>query len=174
MKKAVTFLCGMTAAVLMTGCGSVMPDLTEEETEIISEYAVGVLLKYDRVSSGRLMSQAEYESAEVKKLEKENTKAAEKSETEEEADAPDSTAETETVDVSQEEEVDVAAPSTIEEYYDIQDFTFQYSGYELAQSYRILGENDKALEAYNKVIQLFPDSWRAENSKSYIDRLNGN
>ena len=46
--------------------------------------------------------------------------------------------------------------------------------YELAQSYRILGENDKALEAYNKVIQLFPDSWRAENSKSYIDRLNGN
>ena len=135
MKKAVTFLCGMTAAVLMTGCGSVMPDLTEEETEIISEYAVGVLLKYDRVSSGRLMSQAEYESAEVKKLEKENTKAAEKSETEEEADAPDSTAETETVDVSQEEEVDVAAPSTIEEYYDIQDFTFQYSGYELAQSY---------------------------------------
>lgn len=135
MKKAVTFLCGMTAAVLMTGCGSVMPDLTEEETEIISEYAVGVLLKYDRVSSGRLMSQAEYESAEVKKLEKENTKAVEKSETEEEADAPDSTAETETVDVSQEEEVDAAAPSTIEEYYDIQDFTFQYSGYELAQSY---------------------------------------
>ena len=106
MKKAVTFLCGMTAAVLMAGCGSVMPDLTEEETEIISEYAVGVLLKYDRVSSGRLMSQAEYESAEVKKLEKENTKAAEESETEEEADAPDSTAETETVDVSQEEEVD--------------------------------------------------------------------
>ncbi len=45
--------------------------------------------------------------------------------------------------------------------------------YMLAQSYRILGENEKAIAAYDKVIALFPDSWRADNSKSYRDRLAG-
>ena len=37
VRKVGAFLCGITAAIFMTGCGSVMPDLTEEETEIISE-----------------------------------------------------------------------------------------------------------------------------------------
>ncbi len=45
--------------------------------------------------------------------------------------------------------------------------------YELAQSYRILGEDEKAIDAYNRVIELFPDSWRAENSVSYRNRLTG-
>ena len=71
MRRVGAFLCGITAAILMTGCGSVMPDLTEEETEIISEYAAGVLLKYDRVHGGRLMSEAEYEMEENKKAERE-------------------------------------------------------------------------------------------------------
>lgn len=135
MKKAVTFLCGITAAILMTGCSSVMPELTEEETEIISEYAVGVLLKYDRVSSGRLMSQSEYEAAEIKKLERENAKSVEESEKEEETTGEDTAVDTETIDVSQDETVEAVTPSTIEDYYGIQDFTFQYNGYELVQSY---------------------------------------
>ena len=41
MKKAKVLLCGVAAALLMTGCGD-MPDLTQDETELISEYAVGV------------------------------------------------------------------------------------------------------------------------------------
>lgn len=57
---------------------------------------------------------------------------------------------------------------------------FAYDGtneeaiYQLAQSYRILKENEKAIAAYDKVIELFPDSWRAENARSYRDRLAGN
>ena len=46
MRKGCTFLCGIVAAMLVTGCGAVVPDLTQEETDLISEYAVGVLLKY--------------------------------------------------------------------------------------------------------------------------------
>lgn len=135
MKKVGIFLCSVMAVVLMTGCGSVMPDLTQEETDIISEYAVGVLLKYDRVSSGRLMSSSEYEAAEIKKMEKETAAEAEESEKEEE-EAPDmeSANDTEVVDRSQDGE-SAATPSTIEEFYGIQDFAFQYSGYELTQSY---------------------------------------
>ena len=45
--------------------------------------------------------------------------------------------------------------------------------YMLAQSYRIIGENEKALAAYDKVIELFPDSWRAQNARSYRTRVGG-
>lgn len=139
MKKAATFLCSITAAILMSGCSSVMPDLTQEETETISEYAAGVLLKYDKFSSGRLMSMSEYESAEMKKLEREaaaeERKAeraeSEKNETESDSDSSD---DAEVVDVSQDGETAVT-PSTIEEFFGIQDVTFQYTGYELVQSY---------------------------------------
>ena len=39
------------------------------------------------------------------------------------------------IDVSQDGEAAAAVPSTIEEYYGIQDITFQYTGYELTESY---------------------------------------
>lgn len=54
MKKANVLLGGMAAALLMTGCATV-PDLTQTETELISEYAVGVLLKYDKGHGRRLV-----------------------------------------------------------------------------------------------------------------------
>ena len=54
------------------------------------------------------------------------------------------------------------------------DETNEEAIYQLAQSYRILKENEKAIAAYDKVIELFPDSWRAENAQSYRDRLTGN
>ncbi|MCI9437674.1 MAG: tetratricopeptide repeat protein [Lachnospiraceae bacterium] len=54
------------------------------------------------------------------------------------------------------------------------DQTNEEAIYQLAQSYRILKENEKAIAAYDKVIELFPESWRAENAQSYKDRLTGN
>lgn len=54
------------------------------------------------------------------------------------------------------------------------DQTNEEAIYQLAQSYRILNENEKAIAAYDKVIELFPESWRAENAQSYKDRLTGN
>lgn len=137
MRKAGIFLCGIAAAVFMTGCGAEVPELTEEETETISEYAAGVLLKYDRVSKGRLLTMSEYEEEEDKKAERERKMAeaaaepAEEEETPEESKADD----TEVIDVSQDGEAAAAVPSTIEEYYGIQDITFQYTGYELTESY---------------------------------------
>lgn len=134
MRKAGIFLCGIMTAVLITGCGSVMPDLTEEETELISEYASGVLLKYDRVYSGRLMSMSEYEEEENKKAEREQKVIEERTAEEENTQESDESNGTEVVDVSQDEEA-APLPATIEEYYGIQDVTFQYAGYELVQSY---------------------------------------
>lgn len=135
MRKAGTFLCGIAAAVLMTGCGSVIPDLTEEETEIISDYAAGVLLKYDRISKGRLLDVSEYEEEKSKKEEWERALAEAAEQPVEEESVPEEgrTDDTEVIDVSQDGEA--AVPSTIEEFYGIQGITFQYTGYELADSY---------------------------------------
>ena len=167
MRRVGAFLCGITAAILMTGCGSVMPDLTEEETEIISEYAAGVLLKYDRVHGGRLMSEAEYEMEENKKAEREAAASAAEQQNEEENAAEESAASyTEVVDVSQDAEVVV--PSTIEEYYDIQDITFQYTGYELTDSYPSDSEEDNVFFAMDATegMQLLVLKFTATNVSS--------
>lgn len=140
MRKVGAVLCGITAAILMTGCGSDMPDLTEEETEIISEYAVDVLLKYDRVHSGRLMDMSEYEEEESKKAEREAAASAQEM-TEEEAPEERTEEDTKVIDASQDTAV-AAEPSTIEEFYGIQNITFQYTGYELVQSYPAATEGE--------------------------------
>lgn len=139
MRKVGIVLCGITAAIGLTGCGSIMPDLTEEETEIISEYASGVLLKYDRVHNSRLLSMSEYEEEENKRAEQEAAREAARAQEEENAGEEETPASeespengTEVIDASQDE---AAPPATIEEYYGIPDITFQYTGYELAQSY---------------------------------------
>lgn len=125
MRKVSTFLCGIIMAVLVSGCGAKMPDLTQEETDLISEYAVGVLLKYDKHHSSRLVDTTEYDVVDNEIPEPEP-------EQEEEADSPAD--ETEVVDISQDEEI-FAVPATIEEYYGISDFVFNYTGYELQSSY---------------------------------------
>ena len=45
--------------------------------------------------------------------------------------------------------------------------------YQMAQSYRFIGDTEKAVAAYDKVIELFPDSWRAERSQNYRTQLTG-
>lgn len=127
MKRINIFLCGIAATVMLTGCGT-MPDLTQEEIELISEYAVGVLLKYDTSNSRRLVDTSAYDET----PETEETAEETVQEVEEEQPETETVDDTEIIDVSQDEET---LPSTIESYYGIQNVTFQYSGYELTDSY---------------------------------------
>jgi hypothetical protein len=133
MKRTGIFLCSVAAAVLMTGCGA-MPDLTQEETDLISEYAVGVLLKYDTHNGSRLVDTSAYDEEPVVEEEPEE-EIAETVEEQPEIDAADTA---EVIDVSQDE---VSTVATIEEYYGIQDISFQYEGYEVTKTYPSL-ENE--------------------------------
>lgn len=55
-KKCLCGICLVAALVMsLTGCGSQIPDMTEEQREAISEYAVELLLKYDTNSQSRLV-----------------------------------------------------------------------------------------------------------------------
>lgn len=127
MRKVGAVLCGILVTALLSGCGANMPDLTQEETDIISEYAVGILLKYDKYHSSRLVDTTIYDD-EDEEIPEETPE--EISEVEPESTAND----TEVVDVSQDVEPS-APPATIEEYYGIQGITFQYLGYDLTRSY---------------------------------------
>ncbi len=122
-------LCGIAASLLMTGCGA-MPDLTQEETELISEYAVGVLLKYDKSHGSRLVDISAYDVAED---------ISEPEETPEEPipeEVPEDLPETtQTVDVSQDEIETEPVISSVEEYYGIPNVAIQFTGYELTDSY---------------------------------------
>lgn len=67
MKKVIiAVLC--LSAVLMAGCANVMPNMTDEQSNIIGEYAAITLLRYDANSRSRLvdLSQISEELQEVK------------------------------------------------------------------------------------------------------------
>lgn len=125
VKKTSVLLCSMAAALLMTGCATV-PDLTQNETELISEYAVGVLLKYDKRHRSRLVDISEYEFAE-------ETEEPVEEVVEEPEPATEETAEV--VDVSQDEEETQPAVSSVEAYYGISNIMISYTGWEMADSY---------------------------------------
>ena len=130
MKKAKVLLCGVAAALLMTGCGD-MPDLTQDETELISEYAVGVLLKYDTGHGRRLVDASGYEDP----VEEEEPAPEEPAEDMEEESAPETQEPVEVVDVSQDEEETQPAVSSVEEYYGIPNMMINYTGCEMVDSY---------------------------------------
>lgn len=137
MRKAGTFLCGILAAALLSGCGAVMPNLTQEETDLITEYAVNVLLKYDKRHKSRLVDTSAYDTV-AEEVAEEIPEEIPEEEPQQENPAND----TEVIDVSQ--DVETVLPTTIEEYYGIEDITFQYLGYDLMQSYPS-GGNEEAM-----------------------------
>lgn len=124
MKKISILLCSIGIACAVTGCGSTMPELTQEENEVITEYAVGLLLKYDKNYNSHLVELPEEEEPEEPPMEE--TQPAPEEEEQPENTAPD----TPVVDMTEE-----AMASSIEEFYDISGFAFQYAGYEIKQEY---------------------------------------
>lgn len=136
MKKVSVLLGIMAAAFLITGCGA-MPDLTQDEMELISEYAVGVLLKHDRAHGRRLVDTSGYELAvEEPEPEEPIEEPVEEEESETEPEEPV------VVDVSQDEEETQPTASSVEQYYGIPNIMITYQGCEMADSYPPTGEDD--------------------------------
>lgn len=135
MKKISILLCSIGIACALTGCGATV-ELTEEENEIITEYAVSLLLKYDKYYNNHLVDLSLYEEppAIEEELPEEET-ALEEENTEPEEIV--SEADTQIVDAAQEE----PSASSIEEFYGISGFTFQYIGYDMTATYPEAPEN---------------------------------
>lgn len=125
MKKASILLCSMAAALLMTGCATV-PDLTQSETELISEYAVGVLLKYDKGHGRKLVDTTGYEPEEEEPEQEPPVEEIPEEPEPEQEETP------EVVDVSQDEEETQPTASSVEQYYGIPNIMISYTGWELS------------------------------------------
>lgn len=173
MKKLNILLCGIGITCILTGCGNTMPELTEEENDVITEYAVNLLLKYDKNTSSRLVDLADYE--EENDMDSENDSPEEDNDALEEETTPDEenglpVADTEVVDISEE-----ANASSIEEFYSINGFSFQYTGYELKKEYPDMTENEAdaffAMEA-TPGMQLLVLKFQTVNQSSYETELN--
>lgn len=139
MKKKTVILCSAVLALMVMGCGAEVPELTDEETEIISEYAASVLMNYDKDNGSRLVDLTTVE--ELTDMPEEETEKMQPP-TEEVTDNEEHTEKVweETPQVNDAVVVnntDAAAgkPETLEEYYGIENFTFSYEGCELVSSY---------------------------------------
>ena len=56
MKKKLTGgIAAALIAVVMTGCGNTIPEMTEAEQELVVEYAANTLLKYDKYYERKLI-----------------------------------------------------------------------------------------------------------------------
>lgn len=135
MKKIKFLLCGLGIACIVTGCGRTV-ELTEEENEIITEYAVGLLLKYDKYYNNHLVELTEETDTAETQPEEEEPLPEENNDTEE-----TEVADTPVVDVAEEE----PQASSIEEFYGIEGIGFQYSGYELQNEYPQVTEDSPEL-----------------------------
>ena len=147
----------ISATLLFTGCAS-YPDLTEEENELVSEYAVSLLLKYDSENHSRLVDTSEflnkyntaltnreeakraYEAA--RQLEEETRR--QEAEAQEQANAGSASSSSSSSSGSQSGNdgtggatvIDSSEPTvSLEQFLNCNDFSIKYAGYMLTDSY---------------------------------------
>lgn len=130
-KKKNIIAVALFVTVILSGCGSAIPDMTEEETHIISEYAANLLLKYDKNYEVKVVDTTAYHEEQAKKAE-EARKA------EEEA-AKEAAKEAEEAGKNQNngegQSAEMQSVSSIEEFYQIPGVQIQYEGFGIYNSY---------------------------------------
>lgn len=69
MKRVGLILLGIFMSVQLVGCGSVIPELSDDDMQLVEEYAAQTLLKYENGYSNGVMSDDEIAAAEQKVIE---------------------------------------------------------------------------------------------------------
>ena len=134
-KKVIGGLSILLSAIFAAGCGNEIPELNEQEQELVVEYAVGTLLKYDKNYETKLVEltlDQELEDAEtaVTKEEKKNDDQVNKEDDASISDQEDSMSDVTVIDNTQ-PQVD----ATIESFLKLDNIKFTYTGYETDDFY---------------------------------------
>ena len=163
-------LCAMMLS--MTACGNEIPDLTEEESQRIGEYAAVTLLKYDANNRSRLVDP----EVVIAKLEKEAAKETTKASQEEgKAEETGSTGTTEVTMPTAQEEI----TASMEDFFGLPEgVSITYEDYMVADSYPEDGVEDDyfALDASTgkKLLVLRFCLTNGTEQEEKIDLLNTN
>lgn len=132
-KKLAGGLAAITSALIVTGCGNAIPEMSSEQEALVVEYAAGTVLKYDKNYESRLVEMTvSQEDAEEAPLEEEPVV----SETEEE------TNESGAVEVIDNTQDTQTAIHSIEEFLGLDSVRFTYMGYETDDFYPNMEEGD--------------------------------
>lgn len=153
----------------MTACGNEIPDLTEEESQRVGEYAAVTLLKYDANNRSRLVDP----EIVIAKLEKDAAKEARRQEREQTEEQPEGTAASEIQMPTAQEDI----TTSLEEFFGLAEgVTLTYKDYQIADSYPEDGSTDDyfALDtsAGKKLLVLNFELTNGSGQEESIDFLN--
>lgn len=137
MKKGNIKMCAVSAVMvlLLTGCGSSIPDMTEEQESMVGEYAAMALLRHDANHRSRLVS---YEEVQARNLleeqQEEERRAAGQQSEEESSEGMDPVDDTPVTNIGQ--ETDGNAVRSLEEFLGMPEgITVAYNGNSICDSY---------------------------------------
>ena len=126
-------MCAM--ALGMTACGNEIPDLTEDESQRVGEYAAVTLLKYDANNRSRLVDPAIV----IAKLEKEAAKEARRQENAQTEEQPAGSTASEIEAPTAQEDI----TTSLEDFFGLAEgMTLTYRDYQIADSYPEDGSTD--------------------------------
>lgn len=134
-KTAKRFIIPGLISCLLTGCGNVIPELTEEEASLISTYAADVLLENIREKTSRLMD-TEAETARLTELAEKVDDLKKKQAVEEENKTPEEGESPEPGGSQAESAAAVESVENIAAFIGLDGFQVSYDGYEIKKSYQ--------------------------------------
>ena len=121
------------SACMLTGCIDSMPDMTEEQSELVAEYAADMLLKYSPNYHYRIADEEEVASAEA-----EMETSQEEETTQEESQPSQDLSQTgsgETVSVGAETSVEDGAEYGLAAFFGMDQFSIMYASCEVTDAY---------------------------------------
>lgn len=129
--KKIVYTAGVCFTIFfLTGCGNKIPDMTEEENALITEYAAGILLEHHADYQGRLVDTSL--TPEEKSVSLQEAEDADELQTKENTSAEAEQVSNNSAEAVQEKQN--SAPS-IAQVLDLPGFTVSYMGYEICDSY---------------------------------------
>ncbi|MGN0346341.1 MAG: hypothetical protein ACI4DU_03550 [Lachnospiraceae bacterium] len=148
MNKSIFLLLGLLCGLLLTGCGNVIPELSEEEMDRVEEYAANLILKYDSHFQSDILTEEERQTvlAELERkaqLELEVQALKELEEQEAEDTASDADGDGESEGENGEPAVEEPKYTDIDDFYGISGFDIRFSRYYSCDTYPAnLEDND--------------------------------
>lgn len=121
------------SACMLTGCIDSMPDMTEEQSELVAEYAADMLLKYSPNYHYRIADEEEVASAEA-----EMETSQEEETTQEESRPSQDLSQTgmgETVSVDAEASVEDGSEYDLATFFGMEQFSIRYASCEITDAY---------------------------------------
>ncbi len=120
------------SACMLTGCIDSMPDMTEEQSELVAEYAADMLLKYSPNYHYRIADEEEVASAEAEETSQEEETTQEESQPSQDL---SQTGSGESVSVGAETSVEDGSEYDLATFFGMEQFSIRYASCEITDAY---------------------------------------